>query len=44
MTVAALGLKFEKIIINVMNGEHMTPEFLKVAGIFLRRINNNCDV
>lgn len=31
MTAAALGIKLEKKIVDMMKGEHTTPEFLKVT-------------
>lgn len=30
LTVAALGLDVERIPVNLMAGEHLTPQFLKV--------------
>lgn len=31
LTVAALGLDVERIPVNLMAGEHLTPQFLKVC-------------
>lgn len=31
ITAAAIGLELEKQDINVLKGEHLTPEFIKVS-------------